>query len=153
MKYRVSVEEIGELNIERFLRTLGWAQIYDRRGDKYSYVKRLTRDFYPRLHLYVKEYPDNYVFDLHLDQKKASYEGHSAHSGEYEGEIVSNALETIKRALKAKISNTEIKEPTKKNVLTNLGEGNLEEEKEEEKNLAENTKPESKLKRFFKKIF
>lgn len=149
MKYRVSVDEVGELNIERFLRALGWAQIYDRRGDKYSYVKRLSRDFYPRLHLYVKKYPDNYVFDLHLDQKKASYEGHSAHSGEYEGEMVSNALETIKKALKAKTSSAEVKEPEKKNVLNTMGEGDL----EEEKNLAENNKEKSKLKRLFKKIF
>jgi hypothetical protein len=149
MKYRVSVEEIGELNIERFLRTLGWAQIYDRRGDKYSYVKRLTRDFYPRLHLYVKEYPDNYVFDLHLDQKKASYEGHSAHSGEYEGEIVSNALETIKRALKAKTNSYEIKELKTKNVLNKVGVGNL----DEEKYFKKNNRKGSNLKRFFKKIF
>jgi|GEM_PF-759883 hypothetical protein len=149
MKYRVPVEEVGELNIERFLRTLGWAQIYDRRGDKYSYVKRLTRDFYPRLHLYVKEYPDNYVFDLHLDQKKASYEGHSAHSGEYEGEMVSNALKTIKSALGAKISNSEIKEPGKKDVLNSIGEGDLEGDKE----MGERIKKESILKRLFKRIF
>jgi hypothetical protein len=149
MKYRVSVEEIGELNIERFLRTLGWAQIYDRRGDKYSYVKRLTRDFYPRLHLYFKEYPDNYVFDLHLDQKKASYEGHSAHSGEYEGKIVSNALETIKRALKAKTNSYEIKELKTKNVLNKVGVGNL----DEEKYFKKNNRKGSNLKRFFKKIF
>ncbi|MCF7795332.1 hypothetical protein K9M50_03165 [Patescibacteria group bacterium] len=149
MKYRVSVEEIGELNVERFLRTLGWAQIYDRRGDKFSYVKRLSRDFYPRLHLYVKKYPDNYVFDLHLDQKKASYEGHSAHSGEYEGDLVNNALESIKRALKTKITNTEIREPEKKDVLNELGEGNLDEDEE----LTKKNDKESKLKRLFKRIF
>lgn len=148
MKYRVSVEEVGDLNIERFLRAQGWAQIYDRRGDKYSYVKRLSRDFYPRLHLYVKQYPDNYVFDLHLDQKKASYEGHSAHSGEYEGEMVTKALETIKRALKAKTNSTEVKEPQRKDILKTLGEGDL----DEEKNLVKNNK-ESKLKRLFKRIF
>jgi len=149
MKYKVKVAEIGELNIERFLRTLGWAQIYDRRGDKYSYVKRLSRDFYPRLHLYVKEYPDNYVFDIHLDQKKASYEGHSAHSGEYEGEIVINALESIKSALRAKITNIEIKEPSNKNVLNLVGEGDL----NENNNISENSKKECLLKRLFKKIF
>jgi hypothetical protein len=149
MKYRVSVEEIGELNIERFLRTLGWAQIYDRRGDKYSYVKRLSRDFYPRLHLYVKQYPDNYVFDIHLDQKKASYEGHSAHSGEYEGEIVTNATETIKSALRAKTSNAEIKEPENKDVLNLIGEGDL----AEDKKITESSKKVSILKRLFKRIF
>jgi hypothetical protein len=149
MKYRVSVEEIGELNIERFLRALAWAQIYDRRRDKYSYVKRLSRDFYPRLHLYVKKYPDNYVFDLHLDQKKASYKGHSAHSGEYEGEMLSNALETIKRALRSKTSSTEIKEPKSKDVLNSIGESDLEQDQEMENN---STKK-SRLKRLFKRIF
>lgn len=149
MKYRVRVAEIGELNIETFLRTLAWAQIYDSRRDKYSYVKRLSRDFYPRLHLYVKKYPDNYVFDLHLDQKKASYEGHSAHSGEYEGEIVTKALETIKRALRAKISSTEIKEPHQKDVLNSIGEGDL----AEDKKIVEGSKKESSLKRLFKRIF
>jgi hypothetical protein len=149
MKYRVSVEEIGELNIERFLRALAWAQIYDRRRDKYSYVKRLSRDFYPRLHLYVKKYPDNYVFDLHLDQKKASYKGHNAHSGEYEGEMLSNALETIKRALRSKTSSTEIKEPKSKDVLNSIGESDLEQDQEMENN---STKK-SRLKRLFKRIF
>ncbi|MFP4514573.1 MAG: hypothetical protein ACLFNO_01050 [Parcubacteria group bacterium] len=149
MKYRIPVQEIGELNIEAFLRRLGWAQIYDRRGDKYSYVKRLSRDFYPRLHLYVKKYPDNYVFDLHLDQKKASYAGHSAHSGEYEGEIVSNALETIKRALKIKTSSDEIKEPVKSDALNSIGEGDLDKDKVE----LETKKKESKLKRLFKRLF
>jgi hypothetical protein len=149
MKYRVSVKEIGELNIEKFLRTLGWAQIYDSRGKKYSYVKRLSRDFYPRIHLYVKEYPDNYVFDLHLDQKKASYKGQSAHSGEYEGEVVNNTLETIKRALKAKINSAEMKKPENKDVLNSIGEGDLKRDQE----IIEETNKESKLKKLFKRIF
>jgi translation elongation factor EF-4 len=97
----------------------------------------------------VKKYPDNYVFNLHLDQKKASYAGHNAHSGEYEGEVVNDALEKIKRALEAKIANTEIKEPENKDVLNAIGEGDL----NRDQKILEGTKKESKLKKLFKKIF
>lgn len=87
------------LSIDSFLRRQGYALIHDRREDVYSYSRRLTRDFYPRFHVYTEERADGYLIKLHLDQKKASYQGVSRHSGEYEGETVQAEIDRISRTL------------------------------------------------------
>ncbi|MCF7820459.1 MAG: hypothetical protein K9M44_03250 [Candidatus Pacebacteria bacterium] len=99
MKLEVSKQTI-QINPAQFLRSLGWAQIYDRKRSQVSYVKRLGADFYPRLHLYVNELESFYVFSMHLDQKKASYSGQTAHSGEYDNDLVKAELLKLKNTLK-----------------------------------------------------
>ncbi len=71
------------------LRRAGYALHTTREGNV-SYVKRIHGDDYPRFHLYVnKEEPGKLMeLSLHLDEKRPSYAGHTAHSGEYEGEII-----------------------------------------------------------------
>ena len=64
---------------------------------KLSYTRKLARDFYPRFHVYVKETDRVVTFDLHLDQKKASYAGSNMHGGEYEGPLVEQELARIKQ--------------------------------------------------------
>ena len=64
-----------------------------------SFVRQLLGMDYPRFHLYVKVEKDGFVFNLHLDQKKPSYEGSHAHSGEYEGELVEKEAERIKKII------------------------------------------------------
>ena len=58
---------------------------------------------YPRFHIYMKEdHSDGkevLVFNLHLDQKKPSYEGATAHSGDYESDVVKEEAERIKNIL------------------------------------------------------
>lgn len=61
---------------------------------------RLGGRFYPRFHLYIKDKGDVIIFDLHLDQKKASYKGQRAHSGEYDGPLVEEEIGRIERWLK-----------------------------------------------------
>jgi hypothetical protein len=39
---------------------------------------------FPRFHLYIDEETDQYIFNLHLDQKKASYKDQTAHSADYD---------------------------------------------------------------------
>lgn len=71
-------------------------------NDQYSIVKTLMlgRD-YPRLHIYIRKIGESeFEINLHLDQKKPSYEGSTAHSGEYEGELVEKEAERIKQLLK-----------------------------------------------------
>lgn len=58
------------------------------------------RHGYPRFHIYLTIKKDSLIFDLHLDQKKPSYEGTTAHSGEYDGEVVAKETERIKEILK-----------------------------------------------------
>ena len=66
-----------------------------------SFVRQLLGRDYPRFHLYIKESKDKniFLFNLHLDQKKPSYEGSRAHSGEYEGGLVEKEVERIKKII------------------------------------------------------
>ncbi len=82
---------------ERFiLRKASYAHIYSYHTDCDSYVRRLTRDHYPRFHMYIKIEGEQVIFDLHLDQKKASYKGSHAHNAEYDGEVVQQEINRIK---------------------------------------------------------
>lgn len=61
-----------------------------------SYIRRLSMtNFYPRWHLYYKILDDVCEFNIHLDQKKASYIGQTAHSGDYEDENVKKEIKRI----------------------------------------------------------
>ena len=56
---------------------------------------------YPRFHLFLRQKPETneIIFDLHLDQKRTSYNGATPHSGEYGGETVAKETERIKGLL------------------------------------------------------
>lgn len=54
---------------------------------------------YPKFHLYVKSRGSELTFNLHLDQKRPSYSGTSAHAGEYDGPTVETELERIKKLI------------------------------------------------------
>lgn len=56
--------------------------------DGRSYIRRLGSGLYPRYHAYVEIEDDRLKINLHLDQKKPSYQGQKAHSGEYQGELI-----------------------------------------------------------------
>lgn len=79
-----------------FMRRCGYAAFTGPNIGKSSYVKRIAGNNYPRFHVYLGANKDNQEYiDLHLDQKKPSYAGAHAHSGEYEGgavEIEGNRL-------------------------------------------------------------
>ena len=80
------------------LRSAGYAPFRDPQSGEESFVRRLGSAFYPRFHMYVKETHLVVTFDLHLDQKKPSYEGAHKHAGEYEGSVVAQELLRIKDA-------------------------------------------------------
>lgn len=69
------------------------------KGEELSFAKRLGSTQYPRFHLYIKQLDCEYLFNLHLDQKQPSYPGVHAHSGEYEGEILTQEAERIKEII------------------------------------------------------
>ncbi len=79
-----------------FLRTAGYTYIESRHTGQGSFVRKLGNNFYPRFHIYVEESDDSIVINLHLDQKQASYEGTSAHSGEYDGELVEQEIKRLR---------------------------------------------------------
>ena len=71
--------------------------------EEMNFARPLTQNRYPRFHIYLKKDQNKktFVFNLHLDQKKPSYKGSHAHSGEYEGFTVEQEAERIKRILTA----------------------------------------------------
>ncbi len=87
---------------EQLLRKAGYGELRDRRSSERSWFKRFGPEFYPRFHAYVEEGADGLTVKLHLDQKKPTYEGFSAHSGEYEGPAVEREAQRL-RDLAAKV--------------------------------------------------
>ncbi|MDD5032418.1 MAG: hypothetical protein PHR36_05290 [Patescibacteria group bacterium] len=73
---------------EPWLRHAGYAYIRDRRSGQDSFTRHLGGGFYPRFHIYFNEEGDKIIFNLHLDQKQASYAGAHMHNAEYGGELV-----------------------------------------------------------------
>ena len=62
---------------------------------EFNFVRPLGQSAYPRFHLYLTSQADKTInCSLHLDQKKPSYQGSTAHSGDYDSELV---IEEAKR--------------------------------------------------------
>ena len=151
-------------NPENLLKRAGYGYIYSRATGHGSFVRRLTRDHYPRLHMYVEERGDQIFLSLHLDQKRASYKGSHAHNAEYDGEVVEREIKRLQEVIGGDISGShgikrierEVRYESKiKNQNSNLfnepsaeeklGQGNYEDGDEVEKK-------KSWWKKFFKKI-
>lgn len=82
------------------LRKCGYAAFEDPRTNEFSYVRRLSGDFYPRFHAYAEEKDEKLVINIHLDQKKPSYKGADhMHSGEYEGATVEKEAAWLKEQI------------------------------------------------------
>ena len=79
-----------------WLRQAGYSIFMDKRSGQDSYTRRLGGNFYPRFHIYIEESQEQYIFNLHLDQKRPSYPGARAHSGEYDGEYVEQEIARLK---------------------------------------------------------
>ena len=60
-----------------------------------------SRSGYPRFHIYAQYDPvaQETAINLHLDQKKPTYKGTAAHSGEYNGALVETEVERIKNII------------------------------------------------------
>lgn len=88
--------KINTIDPEKLIRRCGYGKLQDRRTGQVSYVRRLTGLMYPRFHVYINRQADQYILNLHLDQKRPIYEGVTAHSGEYDGAVVEREGERIK---------------------------------------------------------
>ena len=76
------------------LRSLGYGEQRTRQG-QISFIKRVSGGDFPRFHAYAEDTDNGIQINLHLDQKAASYEGSSAHGGEYEGPLVEQEMARI----------------------------------------------------------
>jgi hypothetical protein len=96
MKLTVNLKQLGAAP-EIWLRSVGYVFITERESGQESFARRLTRDFYPRFHIYFtratgKNGEELITFNLHLDQKRPGYEGYSRHNAEYDGEVVEREI-------------------------------------------------------------
>jgi len=69
-------------NVANFFRRAGY-HFLRKVGEEMVFAKRLTDQPFPRFHAFCKVGKDKFIINLHLDHKKASYEGQRKHSGEY----------------------------------------------------------------------
>ena len=103
MKFNLNYS--GE-NITTLMRRIGYFFLKEGEGEL-SFVRPFQRASYPRFHVYleIKKEMNAITFGLHLDQKRPSYMGTHAHSGEYDGKLVEQETERIKRILEQRITN------------------------------------------------
>lgn len=100
---------------EQIARKASYGFIVDRQRGKASFVRRLGGGHYPRLHLYIKEEGDKVIFDLHLDQKQASYTGSRMHNAEHEGPVVEEEIMRLKQII-SQIYRSEIGNTSQSNI-------------------------------------
>jgi hypothetical protein len=91
---------LQKINIrpEIFMRECGYRIIENpHQGGEVSFARSFDgRNFYPRIHIYINQLSDTLEINLHLDMKKPTYEGVTAHSGEYDGKLVEEEARRIK---------------------------------------------------------
>ena len=92
MKFEINKARENVLNIAK---RIGYIPQHSTENREVVLVRPLERGGYPRFHLYVAEAGDKLVFNLHLDQRRPSYAGSHAHSGEYDGELVHGEAKRI----------------------------------------------------------
>lgn len=76
-------------------------QAMDQENVELVFVRPISGPAYPRFHIYLRENKetDEIFFNLHLDQKKPSYQGAPRHSADYESEVVRQEAARIKSAI------------------------------------------------------
>lgn len=89
------IPQSRNLNWKIVLNRLGYHEHFDQRSQQVSYIHRLRSLNYPRYHLYLEMRGQDVRVNLHIDEKQASYEGQTRHSGEYDGVLVQNEIARI----------------------------------------------------------
>jgi hypothetical protein len=95
MQLKISKEKLKEP--EKFIRRCGYGRIFDKKRNEVSYVRRFSGYFYPRFHVYINDGGKEWIFNLHLDQKRPIYPGVTAHGGEYEGKVVEEEIRRLEK--------------------------------------------------------
>jgi len=92
-------------NIQNLMRGCGYR--FERMDDKtremvfIRAIEGASASGYPRFHIYLKQDDVSHetFINLHLDQKKPIYQWSAAHSGEYDGGLVEQEANRIKKIL------------------------------------------------------
>jgi len=81
------------------MRRSGYALLgQDTNTGEISFIKRAGKNNYPRFHAFIKKDGEIITVNLHLDQKKPSYDGSHAHNAEYKGPLLSKEAGRIKKS-------------------------------------------------------
>lgn len=92
-------------NLRQFLQRCGYATHFDPASNRLSFVRRVQGNEYPRYHLYVnQDVRGQSYFNLHVDQKFASYRNTPAHNAEYDGPLVAREGERLYRQLQQTVA-------------------------------------------------
>jgi hypothetical protein len=86
-------------NSVQFMRRAGYNFIKGIVGEEMSFDRALAAGGWPRFHAYLKEDGETITINLHLDQKRPSYEGAAAHNAEYDGDLTKAEIERIKNLI------------------------------------------------------
>ncbi len=86
-------------NIPSLMREIGYKPLKYTQEGELNCVRTLAGHDYPRFHIYLREDKNILTFNIHLDQKKPSYDGTAAHGGEYDSETVKDEVERIKEII------------------------------------------------------
>jgi len=86
-------------NIYNLMRKIGY-HFQGEEKEKEEFIFTRPPKGYPRFHIYLTVENKKLIFNLHLDQKRPIYKGATAHSGEYEGDLVEKEAERIKQFIK-----------------------------------------------------
>ncbi len=96
MKLKIDNQNTNPLNLAR---KIGYTIPRYCSEKEISFIKCISRNPYPRFHIYLKEEKNQYIINLHLDQKKPSYSGSHSHNAEYNGEVVEKEAQRIKNII------------------------------------------------------
>ncbi|OGZ53654.1 MAG: hypothetical protein A3B25_01240 [Candidatus Ryanbacteria bacterium RIFCSPLOWO2_01_FULL_48_26] len=85
-------------NLSDLARRISYKPIGHTEHGELNAVRPLSGD-YPRFHAYILEGKGGIEFSLHLDQKRPSYEGSTAHSGDYNSDLIQEEARRIQEVL------------------------------------------------------
>lgn len=90
--------ENPSVSVANFFRQAGY-HFQKREGEEITFVRRLTDQPFPRFHLFCRIVDFGFHVNIHIDHKQTSYEGSSAHSGEYgeDSELLNDEAERLKK--------------------------------------------------------
>ncbi|MBU1165104.1 hypothetical protein KKA15_06130 [Patescibacteria group bacterium] len=98
MNFEISSETT--IDVRNFFRNCGYHIHDDRRAKQQSFVRRLSSNFYPRFHIYLKsETKDKIICSLHLDQKKVKLGKQIIHAGDYDNDLLKEEIQRIQANL------------------------------------------------------
>lgn len=94
MEFKIEKNKILDNIDMAIMRTAGYHKLQE------AFVRPLSLAGFPRFHIYLKETKTDYIFNLHLDQKRTIYKNAKAHQGDYDSKIIQEEAQRIKQKLK-----------------------------------------------------